>query len=193
MKKILFLCLNVLFVVSNFAARPILTKAKWEQMQQERTAYGEVITPETRPMLIDEPQDDGDENEADQTPPPLPPRPVNSKQAIPVVIEKSEMANKSDQSIKAVALPNPDTQQPMMTGVTKEQAAQGKSVPALTRPDLPFTDQDLTMQASKLTKVGPVKAAQKESVTTLKQQLEAKFKGASGAQQDESETEEWED
>lgn len=167
MKKLLLLCLNMSLVVPIVAARPILTKEKWQQMQQDKLQDDQIV-PETRPMFIEDVEDEGIE-ELDQTPPPLPPRPVTPP-PLP---------------------PRPIAQQPMMTGVTKEQAAQGEPVPALTKPGLPFTGQDLATQAGKLKKPTDVQPAAKEPLNSFKQQLESKFKGASGVE-DEPE-DEWEE
>lgn len=157
MKKFLLLCLNIGFIVPISAARPVLTKEKWAQMQKERAAQSglqDEIMPETRPMLI---EDVEDEEEIAQTPPPLPPRPSAQKPPLP---------------------PRPAAQQPTKAGDAKSS--------------LPFTDQDLANQAGKLKKPATVtKTPAKEPLPSFKEQLEAKFKGASGSE-DESETEAWE-
>ncbi len=159
MKKFLLLCLNIGFIAPMAAARPILTKEKWAQMQKERGAQSglqDEIMPETRPILI---EDVEDEEEIAQTPPPLPPRPT--------------------QQTPPPLPPRPVAQQPT-------KAADAKS-------SLPFTDQDLSNQAGQLKKPTPVAKAPgtKEPLNSFKEQLEAKFKGASGSE-DESETEAWE-
>ena len=179
MKKFLLLCLNIGFIAPIAAARPILTKEKWEQMKKERGAqYGlqDEIMPETRPMLIEEEEAEGVEEIA-QTPPPLPPRPITPSQLPPRPVTPPPLPPRPSTQ-KSSLPPRPVVQQPT-------KAADAKS-------SLPFTDQDLANQAGKLKKPTTVtKTPVKEPLSSFKEQLESKFKGASGSE-DESETEAWE-
>lgn len=180
MKRVLFLCLNMMLVVTVQAARPILTQAKWDQMQQGKTAYGEVITPETRPMLIDEPQDDND-----QTPPPLPPRPMVQVSSEPTLAERLQ-----DQSKKLKPVPVGNTSVAVTPPPLPPRPTIQSQSGVTTKPIVPFTGQDLEQQKAALKKVEGAEKI-KPKPLWFQEQLQDKFKGASGDEADE--LDEWEE
>src|SRR5690349_13589396 len=140
MKKFLLLCLNMFLVASIGAARPVLTKEKWQQMKQGGLQE-ESIVPETRPMLVEDGQDD----ESDQTPPPLPPRSNQVSQVTPPPLPPRPVT------------PPPLPPRPVAKQSTKEEFVQTEKTPGL-----PFTDQDLAAQAGKLKKPTNVQTSNKE-------------------------------